>query len=147
MQDPKQLLELWNEYKDNVGYDLIQQATPKGDVVELKVRKPFTRQGFEAFAFNKLGYGINHYIDNYRNKYAEFVPIVTHIRNEWQNDQISGTLTGKYKAPNLVARINAIGDNVNASATFKVLNIDPLDDTSDNSTKEDITAKETDTDS
>jgi hypothetical protein len=28
------------------------------------------------------------------------------MRREWEEDQIEGTLTGRYKAPNLVARLN-----------------------------------------
>lgn len=35
------------------------------------------------------------------------------MRKEWEDDQIGGTMTGRYKAPNLTARLNGITDNQN----------------------------------
>ena len=107
MNNPKELLDLWNEYKEyiNTHPDKEEVVTVKGDIVEKRIKKPYLRQGFMSFVYNKLGLSIKDYLDN---KYEEFSGVVTHIRSEWEEDQISGTITGKYKAPNLVARLNGL---------------------------------------
>ena len=111
MNNPKELMDLWEQYKAKIDScpDTIEQATAKGDIVELRVRKPYLKQGFKSFAYKLKGYSIKDYLDN---KYDEFSDVVTCIRDEWEDDQISGTLTGRYKAPNLVARLNGITENV-----------------------------------
>jgi hypothetical protein len=109
IDNPEDLLSLWEQYKQEVDAnpDVIEQATPKGDIVSLNVKKPYLKQGFEAFVFRIKGYTIGDYL---RGDYEEFSHVVTCIRNEWEVDQISGTLTGRYKAPNLVARLNGLAD-------------------------------------
>jgi len=112
MNNPKELMDLWEQYKSLIDSnpDRIQQATPKGEIVELRVKKPYIKQGFSAFVFKLKGYSIKDYLDN---KYPEFSDVVTCIRNEWEDDQVSGTLTGRYKAPNLVARLNGLAEETN----------------------------------
>jgi hypothetical protein len=122
IESPELLLELWNQYKDYIDSnpDLQQVATGKG-VFEIQVKKPYLRQGFEAYCFNQ-GYGnIHQYFSNQRGDFPEFVPVITHIRTEWQTDQLEGSLTGRYKSPNLVARINGIKDSVDDSGTKEVI--------------------------
>jgi hypothetical protein len=70
--------------------------------------------------FENYGFHIHQYIDDAEDVYAEFLGVVTHIRNQWQSDQIEGTLTGRYKAPNLVARLNGIADNNNSKVNANV---------------------------
>ncbi len=36
------------------------------------------------------------------------------MRKEWEDDQIGGTMTGRYKAPNLTARLNGLVDKTDA---------------------------------
>lgn len=107
IETPQRFLELWEEFKLYVDSnpDTQQVATVKG-VVEIKIKKPYLRQGFEAFVYKNYGFTIHQYISNQGNLYDAYVPIVTHIRNEWEDDQLSGTLTGRYKAPNLIARMH-----------------------------------------
>lgn len=112
IKTPKELLDLWDEYKSSVKTDLIEQATSKGDVVSLSVREPYLRSGFEAFVFRKLDFGISQYLDNQDNAYTEYLGVITCIRKEWETDQIGGTMTGRYKAPNLTARLNNLTDKV-----------------------------------
>jgi hypothetical protein len=125
MNDPKELMELWIQYKSFVDStpDKIEQATPKGDVVKISVRKPYLKQGFESFVFKTKGFSVKDYLSN---KYDEFSDVVTCIRNEWEDDQISGTMTGRYKAPNLVARLNGLADsqNHNIQSEPRVFKID-----------------------
>ena len=122
MNNPKELLDLWNEYKEyiNTHPDKEEVVTVKGDIVEKKVKKPYLRQGFISFVYRKLGVIIKDYLDN---KYEEYSEVVTHIRSEWEEDQISGTITGKYKAPNLVARLNGLTEkteNKNENTNIEV---------------------------
>jgi hypothetical protein len=110
IETPERLLEMWDEYKNSVGFDVIEQATSKGDVVSLSVKKPFLRQGFEAFVFRKYGISVHSYLDNDKGLYDDYSRVVTCMRREWESDQITGTMTGQYKAPNLVARLNGLID-------------------------------------
>jgi hypothetical protein len=108
---PENLLKLWDEYKSYIDSspDVQEIATGKG-VHSISVKKPYLRQGFESYVYRKHGFHIHQYIDNYGEQYNSYLGVVTCIRGEWQQDQIEGTLTGRYKAPNLVARINGLSD-------------------------------------
>jgi hypothetical protein len=109
MKKPEELLKIWDEYKSfiDANYDTEQVVTPKGDIVNRKIKKPYLKVGFEAYVFRKYKFSIKDYLSN---KYEEYSDVVTCIRNEWEEDQVSGTITGKYKAPNLVARLNGLVD-------------------------------------
>jgi hypothetical protein len=109
IESPEALLKIWDEYKAHIDKhpDVQEMATAKG-VQVIRVKKPYMRQGFEAFVYRKYGHAVHQYIDNYQGNYSSYLGIVTCMRNEWQEDQIEGTLTGRYKAPNLVARLNGL---------------------------------------
>jgi hypothetical protein len=117
----EEIATLWDKYKLSVDTNPDKQevATAKG-VQVISVKKPYTRQGFEAFVYKATGKQIHQYIDNDGGNYEEYLGIVTHMRNEWQDDQISGTLTGRYKAPNLVARINGITEKVQTQSNINI---------------------------
>lgn len=110
IKTPEELLKLWDEYKLTVGTDEIEQATSRGDIVTLSIQRPLLKSGFEAYVFRKLGFGIGHYLDNQDGAYSDYLDVITCIRKEWESDQVSGTMTGRYKAPNLTARLNGIVD-------------------------------------
>jgi hypothetical protein len=105
-----EFFEIWNEYVASVGYDQIEQVTSRGEIVTLNVKKPLLRSGFEAYVYRKKGFGISHYIDNQDGAYEDYLGVITCMRKEWETDQVSGTMTGRYKAPNLTARLNGISD-------------------------------------
>lgn len=111
--NPKEILDLWEQYKSfiNDNPDVQQVSGPKG-VVEIRVKKPLTRQGFFVFVHQHTGKSIHQYIDNDGGNYNDFLEVCTRIRREWEDDQITGTLTGRYKAPNLVARLNGITEKI-----------------------------------
>jgi hypothetical protein len=44
IETPERLLEMWDEYKASLGNDTIEQASSRGDVVSLSVKKPLLRQ-------------------------------------------------------------------------------------------------------
>lgn len=107
MNNPMELLAMWDEYKTYIDthLDKEQVVTVKGDIVEKKTKKPYLKSGFESFVYRKYKFSVKDYLSN---KYEEFSDVATCIRNEWEEDQVSGTITGKYKAPNLVARLSGL---------------------------------------
>lgn len=109
---PNNLLKLWKEYLADLDskLDIQEIATGKG-IQTLGVKRPRLRKGFEAFVYNKYFFHTHQYIDNDGGAYDAYLGVVTHMRNEWESDQIEGTLTGRYKSPNLVARLNNIVEN------------------------------------
>ncbi len=134
-----ELLAMWDEYKKYIDTHLDKEevVTIKGDIVEKKIKKPYLKSGFESFVFRKYKFSIKVYLSN---RYEEFSDVVTCIRNEWEEDQVSGTITGKYKAANLVARLNGLKETTETTTTanVRILNVDPLDDSADNSVKKDL---------
>ena len=108
---PKQVLKLWDDYKESVNKDLdgIEKATNKGVQTE-HTRPPYLRTGFEAYVYRKKGKNIHQYIDNYKDLYKDYVGVVRLMRNEWESDQVGGTMTGRYKAQTLTARLNGYVD-------------------------------------
>lgn len=119
---PEELLELWDAYKAYIDQrpDVEEVVTQKGDVVEKHTKKPYLRQGFIAFVYRKRKFSVSDYL---RGDYEEFSQVVEMIRQEWEEDQVSGTLTGKYKAQTLVARLNGFADkteNKNENTNIEV---------------------------
>jgi hypothetical protein len=122
LKDPQELLDLWDAYKAWLDQrpDKEQVVTQKGDVVIKETKKPYLRQGFIAFVYRKEKFSISDYL---RGDYEEFSQVVETIRQEWEEDQVSGTLTGKYKAQTLVARLNGFVDkteNKNENTNIEV---------------------------
>ena len=101
-----------DEYKAKVDSDpdTEEVATGKGVAVTLTRPKPYLRRGFEAYVYRKYGFHVHQYIENLESRYDDYVGVVTCARLEWEEDQISGSLTGKYKSQNLVARLNNLTD-------------------------------------
>ena len=119
IESPERLLELWDEYKSTVGCDTIEQLTNKGEIVTIAVQNPLLRCGFEAFVYRKCGHGVSQYIDNNDKLYNEYIGVVSCMKREWETNQITGTLTGKYKAPNLVARLNGLTEKQDITSNGK----------------------------
>jgi hypothetical protein len=112
IESPQKLLSMWDEYKKTVDQnpDKEQVATGKGEILTLTRPKPYLRRGFEAYVYRTYGFHVHQYIDNDDKNYTDYLGVVTCMRKEWESDQISGTLTGKYKSQNLVARLNGLVD-------------------------------------
>jgi hypothetical protein len=111
VKEPSELLRMWDEYKVSIDQnpDVQQIATGKG-VMKVEVKRPYLRTGFEAWVYRTYGFHVYQYFDNVDNAYEQFLGVVTHIRKECESDQVDGTLTGRYKAPNLVARLHGLTD-------------------------------------
>ena len=139
LKGEKEFLQLWDDYKKEVDEDphVEEVSNNKGGITKLKRPRPYTRQGFQSYVYRVRGFHIHQYIDNYENRYDEYLGVVTCVRAEWENDQISGALTGRYKSPNLVARLNNIKeqiDNVNTNNNRDLLSNDPLSNEGNNGT-------------
>ena len=108
----EQVASLWENYKAWVDSDPDKEevVTVKGEIAIRKIKRPYLQSGFYAYVYKTKGMHIHQYFDNEKGNYDDYLGICTHVKNEWQTDQISGTLTGRYKAPNLTARINGITD-------------------------------------
>lgn len=121
IESPEDFLKLWDEYKSliDTNPDKEEVATGKGEVVTLTKKKPYLRQGFESYVYRKHGFHIHQYIDNYENAYEEYLGVVTCARKEWEDDQISGSLTGRYKSPNLVARLNGLTEKTESTVKME----------------------------
>jgi hypothetical protein len=119
IETPEDLKKMWDDYKAEAQkiYDLLPVANNKtGEVLYLPVQKPITRWGFEAWVFDTYGFGVKQYLDNQDKAYNAYLGVTTHIRNEWTHDHVSGTMTGKYKAPNLTARVTGVTDTVDVTS-------------------------------
>jgi hypothetical protein len=116
---PEDLLELWNEYKAyNASDPDIQEIATAKEVQKIAVKKPLLKSGFEAFVYNKKGFHVHQYIENTGGAYSSYLGVVTHMRKEWETDQIEGSLTGRYKSPNLVARLNGLTEKTENNTTL-----------------------------
>jgi hypothetical protein len=118
IKDPADILKAWNEYKAHIDNnpDIQQVATGRG-VLSIEVKRPYLKQGFYSFFYNKYGHHVSQYFDNQNNSYTAYLDVISHIRGEWEQDQIEGSLTGRYKAHNLVARLNGLTEKVQNEIT------------------------------
>lgn len=118
-KDPQQLIDLWEEYKAHVDKkpDIENVVTAKGDVVKKETKKPYLLQGYYAFVFKKTKKSVNHYFSDI---YEEFSDAISFIRYESQEDQLTGSLTGRYKAPGLVAKLCALVDKTEVTQTTTI---------------------------
>lgn len=118
IKTPNDLLSMWEEYKEKLiqNPDTQEIATPRG-VVEIKVKKPLIIKGFYSFVYKTYKHHVHQYFENTGNAYSDYLGVVTYIRDEAEDDQVSGSLTGRYKSPNLVARINGYADKSNVNLT------------------------------
>jgi len=112
---PEILMKAWEDYKAYVDANpyVEEVVTVKGDIVKKKIPNPYLKQGFEAFCFRQ-GYGsVRQYLDNQDGDYTEYLEVISCIRTEWQENQFSGALTGKYKAASLIGNLNNVAQNIN----------------------------------
>ena len=145
-----ELLKAWNDYKadrdaESKKWVKVQYVGKDGDRVEDAPPMPYDIDGFYSWYFNKYGKHIHQYFERTDEYGDDFLGIVTHIRAE-RNDNIkTGTLLGFFNASmgNRIAGLADKTENININHNTNILNIDPLDDSADNSIKEDSSTKET----
>jgi len=117
IETPEDLQLMWEEYKKQITADLIPTLSNKtGEVVYLPTQKPPTRWGFEAYVWKQYGHHVKQYLDNQEKAYTAYLGVVTYIRNEWTDDHVTGTMTGKYKAQTLTARVTGVTDTIDVTS-------------------------------
>jgi len=105
---------LWEQFNN---YANIIKATPiivndyvgkDGDRVERTKERPLTMEGFENHCFKEgLCQDLSQYFANREDRYTDFVPICTYIRNVIRQDQIEGGMAGIYN-PSITQRLNGL---------------------------------------
>lgn len=125
IESPELLLELFEKYvaetkskpfliKDWVG--------GIGKEVLREKEKPLTLEGFSVYCFNAIG-GCMQYFKNVDDRYTEYIPICSHIKELIRLDQISGGMAGIYN-PSITQRLNGLkeqteNDNKNTNIEIK----------------------------
>ena len=136
---PDELAGAWSEYKASLTdeakrWPKVQYVGKDGDRVEDYPKLPLTMEGFYVWCFNTFG-TVREYFLNREGRYDDFNTICSHIREEIRHDQITGGLLGNYNA-SITQRLNGLKELTDTTNTHNVniLNIDPLDDSTDNGT-------------
>ena len=115
IETPEILWQLFTEYKkETKDKPIIVKDWVGKDATDVyrEKEKPLTMVGFECFIceHSEVGYpDLTHYFENTDNRYVNFVPITSRIKNEIKNDQLTGGMTMIY-SQNLTARMNGLVD-------------------------------------
>lgn len=137
------LIKTWNDYKSDLKerakqWEKIQYVGKDGLKKTDYPKLPLTFEGFKRYCYD-IGIGcIDHYFKNSDGYYNDFRHICSRIKNEIREDQINGGLLGFYN-PSITQRLNNLKEQTetNTTTNIKLMNIDPLDDSTDNGTSED----------
>lgn len=108
---PEIMWEWFEKYRNDVKgrpFIKIDYVGKDGDRVETPIERPLTIEGFKNYCAENVGI-VHHYWINYENAYAEFLPIVTRIKEAIRQEQLEGGMAGMYNA-NLTARINGLSE-------------------------------------
>ena len=111
IETPEKMWELFTDYKDSVKSNprLVTEFHGKdGDERIKPLERPLTLDGFETYCYDLVG-DITAYLVNRDERYSNYSTIITRIRKEIRDDQISGGMVGQYNS-NLTARLNGLVD-------------------------------------
>lgn len=130
IESPDKFWELFEEYKKDVKDNpriKIEYVGKEGNRVDTPIERPLTIEGFKCYCANNQC-DIQAYWNNRDERYTEFAPIVTRVREEIRREQIEGGMVGAYNA-NLTARLNSLTDKqeLKHEGNVQVLSIDPLE--------------------
>jgi hypothetical protein len=129
IETPEKMWEYFTEYvkheRDNPMYK-IEYVGKDGNEVHTPLQVPITFEAFECWLadegiINDLG----HYSQNLDDRYSDYVPIITRIRNNCFAQNFKGASVGLFNA-NLIARKLGIADKkeINDKREPRVFNID-----------------------
>jgi hypothetical protein len=100
--------KIWIEANPRVKEHLSQRT---GTMVKESIKRPMSIDGFEIYIYNYRGVDVTEYFKNPDGKYSEYSPVLSHIRKEIREDQVSGAMSNVYNG-NIVARINGLTEKV-----------------------------------
>jgi hypothetical protein len=137
IESPEQLWELFEDYRKHEKLNPMiknEYVGKDGNAVETELETPVTFEGFECYLSDKgIIQDLGDYSKNKEQRYTEYAPIITRIQKNCFVHNYKGAAVGLFNA-NLVARklgISEKTENKNENV-IQVLNLDPLDDSSDN---------------
>lgn len=109
LDSPEQLLKLFIDYKEQLPIIQVPVTHVKLGVTHLPIPAPMTMEGFKCYLWD-IGIGdVKRYIDNSEGKFNDYVPIITRIKQEIFNHNLSRAAAGMYKE-NLIARQLGLAD-------------------------------------
>ena len=138
IETPEKMYELFEAYKKDVKNKPRKKHTfvGKDGISEFELlERPLTMEGFSCFCHDK-DITVKHYFNNTDDSYDEYRTICSRIKEEIRQDQIEGGMVGQYNA-SITQRLNNLKEsteNINTNTNISILNIDPLDDSTDNHT-------------
>lgn len=142
IESPEILWKYFTEFveheKSNPMYK-VEYVGKKGERVNTPLQVPITFEGFECWlADNNIINDLGDYSKNKEQRYDEYAPIITRIRNNCFAQNFKGASVGLFNA-NIIAKKLGLKEQVEQNITHVVpiLNVDPLDDSSDNQPKKD----------
>jgi len=113
IESPEVLWELFEAYckhaKSNP-FIVTDWVGGQGMKVDRKKERPLTMEGFSIFCYDKISQ-IKDYFANTNDKYSEYLPICTRIRECIREDQIGGGMAGIYN-PSITQRLNGLVEKV-----------------------------------
>lgn len=111
IESPEQLLKLFDEYVEYIKGNPIKVNDWVGGMGKKIVRvkeKPLTMVGFENYCFRQgVINDLKDYFSNKEDRYKDFAPICSRIREFIQQDQIEGGMAGIYN-PSITQRLNGL---------------------------------------
>jgi hypothetical protein len=111
IETPEKLWELFEEYVDSVKKSPIrvQDYVGKDAVMVYRDReRPLTDKGFYNYCRRNIGC-VRQYFENQDKLYDEYITICRAIKDEIDQDQIEGGMTGIYN-PSITQRLNGLVD-------------------------------------
>lgn len=137
IETPERLWELFEGYRNMVKSNpflITDWVGAKAIEVIRAKEKPLTMVGFENYSRKEVG-EVHQYFENANDSYKDYLTICRAIRDEIKQDQIEGGMAMIYN-PSITQRLNGLVEKTQTdlSASINILNVDPLDDSSDNST-------------
>lgn len=115
IETPEKLWQLFEGYKKDVKENPIKVKDwvgKDGDTVYREKEKPLIMVGFECYCMEhtKITYpDLTDYFENKDNRFEDYLPITSRIKQEIQADQVTGGMTMIY-SQNLTARLNGLVD-------------------------------------
>jgi hypothetical protein len=146
MSYPKKLTpaQLWEHFETYVTKEKaqpwikIEYAGKDGDQKKTPLQVPITFEGFECYLQDQeVIRDLGDYSANTDDAYKDYVPVIARIRNNCFVQNFKGASVGMFNAAIIAKKLGLI-ERINQNVSnIPILNIDPLDDSTNNSSTKD----------
>jgi hypothetical protein len=140
VETPEEMSALFEKYVKTIEPRIkIEYVGKDGERVETPLKTPLTFEGFKDFCWDESIGDVEQYFTNLNDAYTDFLGICSRIKNKIRRDQIEGGMVGQYN-PSITQRLNNLKESTDTvvRGSLGFLNIDPLDDSTDDSTQKNI---------